>query len=79
MPRTGSRSEPWPARPSNFRLQGVDQGAVSPGTYLEELPSLIDEIEHGGLAVTADPVPLADVETAWNAPDAPGVRTVLVP
>ncbi|MEV6483577.1 zinc-binding alcohol dehydrogenase family protein [Streptomyces sp. NPDC051576] len=66
-------------RSANFRLQGVGQGAVSPRTYLEQLPSLIDEIENGGLAVTADPVPLADVETAWNAPDVPGIRTVLVP
>jgi len=24
-------------------------------------------------------VPLADVESAWNAPVAPGVRTVLIP
>ena len=66
-------------RSANFRLQGNGQGAVSTRTYLEELPSLVDEIEAGGLAVTAKAVPLADVETAWNAPEVPGVRTVLVP
>jgi hypothetical protein len=66
-------------RSANFRLQGNGQGAVSTRTYLEELPSLVDEIESGGLAVTAKPVPLADVETAWTAPEVPGVRTVLVP
>jgi hypothetical protein len=46
---------------------------------LAELPPLIDEIDNGGIAVTARPVPLADVETAWTAPQVPGVRTVLVP
>ncbi|MEV5842508.1 zinc-binding alcohol dehydrogenase family protein [Streptomyces sp. NPDC051985] len=66
-------------RSANFRLQGNGQGAVSTRTYLEELPALVEEIESGGLAVTARPVPLADVETAWTAPDVPGVRTVLVP
>jgi NADPH:quinone reductase-like Zn-dependent oxidoreductase len=66
-------------RSANFRLQGNGQGAVSTRTYLEELPSLVDEIEAGGLAVTAEAIPLADVETAWNAPEVPGVRTVLVP
>lgn len=66
-------------RSANFRLQGNGQGAVSTRTYLEELPFLVDEIESGGIAVTAAPVPLADVEGAWNAPEVPGVRTVLVP
>ncbi|MET0493445.1 MAG: zinc-binding alcohol dehydrogenase family protein [Actinoplanes sp.] len=65
-------------RSANFRLQGNGQGAVSTRAYLAELPSLIDEIDGGGIAVTAQPVPLADVETAWTAPEVPGVRTVLV-
>jgi NADPH:quinone reductase-like Zn-dependent oxidoreductase len=64
---------------ANFRLQGNGQGAVSTEAYLAELPSLIDEINNGGIAVTAKPVPLADVETVWTAPERPGVRTVLVP
>ncbi|MDV9171378.1 zinc-binding alcohol dehydrogenase family protein, partial [Streptomyces sp. W16] len=66
-------------RSANLRLQGNGQGAVSTRTYLEELPSLVEEIESGGIAVTAEAVPLADVESAWNAPEVPGVRTVLVP
>lgn len=65
-------------RSANFRLQGNGQGAVSTRAYLEQLPSLIEEIENGGIAVSAAPVPLADVESAWNAPEVPGVRTVLV-
>jgi NADPH:quinone reductase-like Zn-dependent oxidoreductase len=66
-------------RSANFRLQGNGQGAVSTTAYLAELPSLIDEIDNGGIAVTARAVPLAGVETVWGAPEAPGVRTVLVP
>ena len=66
-------------RSANFRLQGNGQGAVSTRAYLAELPSLIDEIDNGSIAVTARPAPLADVETVWNEPEVPGVRTVLVP
>jgi NADPH:quinone reductase-like Zn-dependent oxidoreductase len=66
-------------RSANFRLQGNGQGAVSTRVYLAELPSLIEEIDNGGIAVSARPVPLADVETVWTEPELPGVRTVLVP
>jgi NADPH:quinone reductase-like Zn-dependent oxidoreductase len=66
-------------RSANFRLQGNGQGAVSTEAYLAELPSLIEEIDNGGIGVTARTAPLADVETVWTAPEAPGVRTVLVP
>jgi hypothetical protein len=66
-------------RSANFRLQGNGQGAMPTRAYLAELPSLIDEIGNGGIAVTARPVPLADVETVWAAPEIPGVRIVLVP
>jgi NADPH:quinone reductase-like Zn-dependent oxidoreductase len=66
-------------RSANLRLQGNGQGAVSTRAYLAELPSLIDEIDNGGIAVNARPVPLTEVETAWTEPEIPGVRTVLVP
>jgi NADPH:quinone reductase-like Zn-dependent oxidoreductase len=66
-------------RSANFRLQGNGQGAVSTRAYLAELPALIDEIDNGGIAVSARPMPLADVEAAWTAPEVPGIRTVLVP
>lgn len=65
-------------RSADFRLQGNGQGAVSTRAYLEELPSLVDEIDRGGIVVTTRAVPLADVETVWTTPDEPGVRTVLV-
>ncbi|HET9170099.1 MAG TPA: zinc-binding alcohol dehydrogenase family protein [Actinospica sp.] len=66
-------------RSANFRLQGNGQGAVSTRAYLAELPSLIDEIDNGGLRVNAQAAPLADVERIWTAPEVPGVRTVLIP
>jgi len=66
-------------RSANLRLQGNGQGAVSAAAYLAELPSLIHEINAGGIAVKPSAVPLADVEAIWARPDPPGERTVLVP
>jgi NADPH:quinone reductase-like Zn-dependent oxidoreductase len=66
-------------RSANFRLQGSGQGAVSAQAYLAELPSLVDEINQGTIAVTANTTPLAQVEQIWTRPDVPGQRTVLVP
>jgi NADPH:quinone reductase-like Zn-dependent oxidoreductase len=66
-------------RSANFRLQGNGQGAVSPQAYLAELPSLVQEIGAGTIEVKARPVPLADVEATWCAPEVPGVRTVFTP
>jgi NADPH:quinone reductase-like Zn-dependent oxidoreductase len=66
-------------RSANFRLQGNGQGAVSTKVYLAELPSLVDEIDAGTIAVTANSLPLAEVERIWLTAAAPGERTVLVP
>jgi NADPH:quinone reductase-like Zn-dependent oxidoreductase len=66
-------------RSANLRLQGAGQGAVSPHGYLAELPSLIEEIATGAIEVDARPVPLADVEATWSAPEVPGVRIVFTP
>ena len=66
-------------RSANFRLQGSGQGAVSAQAYLDELPSLVEEIEGGTISIKTRTVSLADVERAWSEKDAPGERTVLVP
>jgi NADPH:quinone reductase-like Zn-dependent oxidoreductase len=66
-------------RSANLRLQGSGQGAISTRVYVAELPSLVDEISAGTIRVNACPLPLADVEAAWNAPDLPGQRTVFIP
>jgi NADPH:quinone reductase-like Zn-dependent oxidoreductase len=66
-------------RSANFRLAGSGQGAVSPETYLAELPALVDEINAGAVAVKPNPMSLADVEAVWTRTDVPGERTVLFP
>jgi NADPH:quinone reductase-like Zn-dependent oxidoreductase len=66
-------------RSANLRLQGNGQGAVSAQAYLEGLPSLIEEIGAGTIEIGVRPVKLADVEATWNAPEIPGLRTVLIP
>ena len=66
-------------RSANLRVQGSGQGAVGPADYLAEMPSLIDAISDGAIAVKANRVPLADVAQAWTRDEAPGERTVLVP
>ncbi len=66
-------------RSANFRIQGNGQGAVSTKAYLAELPSLVDEIDAGAIAVKTNSQPLANVEKIWLLPDVPGERTVLVP
>jgi NADPH:quinone reductase-like Zn-dependent oxidoreductase len=66
-------------RSANFRLQGNGQGAVSTKISLAELPALVDEIDAGTIAVTANRLPLAEVEETWLKAAGPGERTVLVP
>jgi NADPH:quinone reductase-like Zn-dependent oxidoreductase len=66
-------------RSANLRIQGNGQGAVSTKVYLAELPSLVEEIDAGTIAVTANGAPLSDVQTIWGENDKPGERTVLVP
>ncbi len=66
-------------RSANLRLQGSGQGSLSGSAYLAELPSLVEELDAGTIAVNAVPRPLAEVETAWLHPDRPGERTVLLP
>ena len=48
-------------------------------TTWPRLPSLIDAISNGAIAVKATTVPLAEVEQAWTRKEPPGERTVLVP
>jgi hypothetical protein len=66
-------------RSANLRLQGNGQGAVSPQGYVAELPSLVSEIAAAGIVVNPRAWPLAEVERAWLAHEAPGERIVLVP
>jgi NADPH:quinone reductase-like Zn-dependent oxidoreductase len=66
-------------RSANLHLLGSGQGSIPAQAYLAELPPLAAEISAGTIAVTANPMPLSDVEQIWARPDTPGERTVLVP
>jgi NADPH:quinone reductase-like Zn-dependent oxidoreductase len=66
-------------RSADLRLLGNGQGAVSARSYLAELPSLVNAIENGSLAVATTTARLCDVEQVWSESDDPGVRTVLIP
>jgi hypothetical protein len=81
----GSVAGPTAALPSvafrsaNFSVLGSGQGSVSTRRFLEEIPELAKEIARGTFTVNPVPVPLADVESAWTTPSAPGERVVIVP
>jgi NADPH:quinone reductase-like Zn-dependent oxidoreductase len=66
-------------RAANLRIMGSGQGSVATAAIVAELPALAAEITAGRFTVNASPVPLAQVEAAWNAPAAPGRRVVLEP
>jgi NADPH:quinone reductase-like Zn-dependent oxidoreductase len=66
-------------RACNLKLMGSGQGSVSTAGIVEELSALAREVTAGNLAVEAEPIPLAEVESAWTAPVAPGRRLVFVP
>jgi NADPH:quinone reductase-like Zn-dependent oxidoreductase len=66
-------------RSTNLRVLGSGQGSVSVRAIVGALPRLVDELVAGHISVDALRVPLADVETAWNAPVPAGRRVVLVP
>jgi NADPH:quinone reductase-like Zn-dependent oxidoreductase len=66
-------------RAANLRILGSGQGSVSAAAIVDELPALAAEIAAGTLTVNAVPQPLSEVETAWNAPSAPGARVVFTP
>jgi NADPH:quinone reductase-like Zn-dependent oxidoreductase len=66
-------------RAANLKVMGSGQGSVSTRGIVEELPALAHEIDAGTFTVDAEPVPLAEVESAWTAPVATGRRLVFVP
>jgi NADPH:quinone reductase-like Zn-dependent oxidoreductase len=66
-------------RAANLKVMGSGQGSVSTRGIVEELPALAREIDAGTFAVDAEPVPLAEVESAWTTPVPTGRRLVFVP
>jgi NADPH:quinone reductase-like Zn-dependent oxidoreductase len=66
-------------RAANLRILGSGQGSVSTAAIVAELPALAAEIAAGAFTVDAAPLSLSEVETAWDAPIAPGRRVVFTP
>jgi len=66
-------------RQANLRLLGSGQGSASAAGILSVLPSLVEEILHGGLRVEATTVPLRDVEAEWTATGGASERVVITP
>ena len=58
---------------------GSGQGSVATKAIIAQLPALAAEITAGTLTVNTTPLPLSQVEAAWNAPAAPGQRIVFTP
>ena len=66
-------------RAASLRIMGSGQGSMSTAAIVAELPALAAEITAGTLTVDAAPLPLSQVEIAWNAPTEPGRRIVFAP
>jgi NADPH:quinone reductase-like Zn-dependent oxidoreductase len=65
-------------RAANLQLLGSGQGSLTTAGIVAELPELADQITAGAFMVDPVRVPLSDVESAWNAPTAPGQRIVFI-
>jgi len=63
-------------RAANLQLLGSGQGSLTAAAIIAELPALAEQIGAGALLVDPVPVPLSDVESAWEVPVAPGGRIV---
>jgi NADPH:quinone reductase-like Zn-dependent oxidoreductase len=65
-------------RAARLQIVGSGQGSVSARDIVAELPALVDEIARGTFTINARPVPLTDVEAAWQQPDG-DQRIVITP
>jgi NADPH:quinone reductase-like Zn-dependent oxidoreductase len=66
-------------RSHNLMVLGSGQGAFSAEEFLAEIPALIGELAAGTVTVDALPIPLSDVEKAWDVSLQPEKRIVFVP
>ena len=66
-------------RSSGLELYGSGGGSVSPETIFEAFPKLWALAADGKLRINTEPIPLADVESAWQRRDPDGRRLVIVP
>jgi NADPH:quinone reductase-like Zn-dependent oxidoreductase len=66
-------------RAHNVSITGSGQGSIAAADFLAHIPALMDELATGTLVVDALPVPLSEVESAWDAPASREHRVVFVP
>ena len=66
-------------RSSGLEVMGSGGGSIPPAAIFETFPRLWELAAKGGLRVDVEPVPLADVQAAWQRSDLGGRRLVLVP
>ena len=66
-------------RSSGLELYGSGGGSVPPQAIFEAFPHVWALATRGKLRIQTEPVPLADVENAWQRRDLEGRRLVLVP
>lgn len=66
-------------RSRNPVIMGSGQGSVSSASMIAELPAIIAELASGTLTVDSLPLPLRDVETAWDSQASHDHRVVFTP
>ncbi len=66
-------------RSSGLEIMGSGGGSIPPAAIFETFPSLWELATNGTLHIDIEPVPLADVEQAWQRRDSGGRRLVLIP
>ena len=70
--------DPSVLRSTGLELLGSGLGSVAPPQMAQGIAELLEAAARGAVAVEVQPVPLAEVESAWTAPDG-GKRVVFVP
>jgi NADPH:quinone reductase-like Zn-dependent oxidoreductase len=66
-------------RSSGLEIMGSGGGSIPPAAIFETFPRLWELAAKGELRIDVEPVPLPDVEAAWQRRDLGGRRLVLVP
>jgi hypothetical protein len=66
-------------RSSGLEVMGSGGGSIPPAAIFETFPRLWKLAAKGELRIDVEPVPLPDVQAAWQRSDLGGRRLVLVP
>jgi NADPH:quinone reductase-like Zn-dependent oxidoreductase len=66
-------------RSSGLEVMGSGGGSIPPAAIFETFPRLWELAAKGELRIDVEPVPLPDVEAAWQRGDLGGRRLVLIP